>query len=129
MESISHHIMPLVIGDSGCGHTHTPYTHKHTHTHTDTHTEAILRNQVSTGLQLGSAWFKSFATHPYFICQPAVRHTSTGHMDPVFSHNEGNHCLNRNLLYWRIFMFIAFACLLVVHSITYLLASNKGVKI
>ena len=40
MESISHHIMPLVINSFRGGHTHT-------NTHTDVCTETILRNQVS----------------------------------------------------------------------------------
>ena len=38
MESISHHIMPLVINSLGGGGTHT-----HTHTHTNTH--AYFRRQ------------------------------------------------------------------------------------
>ena len=37
MESISHHITPLVVNGLGGGHTHT-HTHAHTHTYTHTHT-------------------------------------------------------------------------------------------
>ena len=45
LESISHHITPLVINSLGGGHTQT-------HTHTDVHTETILRNHLR-------AWFKN----------------------------------------------------------------------
>ena len=51
MQSISHHIMPLVINALEGGHTQR---------HTDMGTKAISRNQVCAGLWLVHAWFKKF---------------------------------------------------------------------
>ena len=46
-QSISHHIMLLVINTLRSGHTH---THTHTHTLAEARTKVILRNQVRTWL-------------------------------------------------------------------------------
>ena len=60
MESLSHHITPLVVHSLGGGHTlththahththtHTPHTHTntHTHAHTDTHPHTHTRIQT-----------------------------------------------------------------------------------
>ena len=43
--------------------------------------------------------FKDFKIDLYFVCQPAIRLTSDRHMDPVFSHKEGDHRLNTDLLF------------------------------
>ena len=59
MGSISHHITPLVINSLGGGHTH---THTHAQAYRHSRTEAILRNQVLTGLWPARAWFKKYTT-------------------------------------------------------------------
>ena len=38
-------------------------------------------------------------------CLPAIRPTNTRHMGPVFSHNKDNHCVSKNLLDQRSFIF------------------------
>ena len=53
-----------------------------------------------------------------FVCLPGCHKiTSTMHMGPGFSHNEGNCCLNMNLLYQRMFIFRAKA---ITHKLVWL---------
>ena len=59
MESISCHIMPLVINSLGGGHTH---THTHTQTQTQTQTQTHTHNDDPHRINLRNqvhAWFKN----------------------------------------------------------------------
>ena len=77
MESISCHIMPLVINSLRRGHTDTlalsPLSLSHARTHTHTHTHTILTNQVHTSLWSACAWFKKLLKIQQ--CKPASRNS------------------------------------------------------
>ena len=63
MESILHHIMPLVINSLGGGHTHT---------HTDVRTGTILRNQAHASLQPVHTWFNKFTVGYIAFAAPGL---------------------------------------------------------